>query len=68
MVLVVRTLDRTQPSLSLKPGRAGSMTHYYKRHGTADLFAGMNVATGEVTRHSHVERRTKALTCSSSSS
>ncbi len=41
-------LDRTQPSLPMKPGRAGTMTHDYKRNGTIDLFAAMNVATGEV--------------------
>ena len=44
----VQTLDRTQPSLPLKPGRAGTMTHDYKRNGTTDLFAALNVATGEV--------------------
>jgi transposase len=43
-----QALDRTQPSLPLKPGRAGTMTHDYKRHGTIDLFAAMNIATGEV--------------------
>jgi transposase/transposase-like protein len=52
----VQALDRTQPSLPMKPGRAGTMTHDYKRNGTTDLFAAMNVATGEVlydTRPSH---------------
>jgi transposase len=44
----VQALDRTQPSLPIKPGRAGTMTHDYKRHGTTDLFAALNVATGEV--------------------
>ena len=43
-----QALDRTQPSLPLKPGRAGTMTHDYRRHGTTDLFAAMNVTTGEV--------------------
>src|SRR3954451_17960453 len=43
-----QALDRPQPSLPLKPGRAGTMTHDYKRHGTTDLFAAMNLATGEV--------------------
>jgi transposase len=43
-----QALDRTQPSLPLKPGRAGTMTHDYKRNGTTDLFAALNVATGEV--------------------
>jgi transposase len=44
----VQALDRTQPSLPLKPGRAGTMTHDYKRNGTTDLFAALNVITGEV--------------------
>ena len=43
-----QALDRTQPSLPMKPGRAGTMTHDYKRNGTVDLFAALNVATGEV--------------------
>ena len=43
-----QALDRTQPSLPMKPGRAGTMTHDYKRNGTIDLFAAMNIATGEV--------------------
>ena len=52
----VQALDRTQPSLPMKPGRGGTMTHDYKRHGTTDLFAAMNVATGQVlydTKKSH---------------
>jgi transposase len=43
-----QALDRTQPSLPLKPGRAATMTHDYRRHGTTDLFAALNVSTGEV--------------------
>jgi transposase len=43
-----QALDRTQPSLPLKPGRAKTMTHDYKRHGTIDLFAALNIGTGEV--------------------
>lgn len=43
-----QALDRTQPSLPMKRGRAQTMTHDYKRHGTVDLFAAMNLATGEV--------------------
>ena len=38
----VQALDRTQPSLPIKPGRGGTITHDYKRHGTTDLFAAMN--------------------------
>lgn len=51
-----QALDRTQPSLPMKPGRGRTMTHDYRRHGTVDLFAAMNIATGEVlhdTRRSH---------------
>ncbi len=44
----VQALDRTQASLPLRPGRAGTMTHDYKRSGTTDLFAALNVGTGEV--------------------
>ena len=56
----VQALDRTQPSLPMKKGRGATMTHDYKRNGTTDLFAAMNVATGEVlhdtkARHSSKE-------------
>jgi transposase len=44
----VQALDRTQPSLPMRPGRAGTMTHDYKRNGTTDLFAALNVGTGEI--------------------
>ena len=42
-----QALDRTEPSLPRKPGRGRTMTRDYKRNGTVDLFAAMNVATGE---------------------
>ena len=44
----IQALDRTQPGLPLKKGRAGTLTHDYKRHGTTTLFAALNVATGKV--------------------
>jgi transposase len=44
----IQALDRTQPSLPLKKGRAGTMTHDYKRHGTTTLFAALDVLTGKV--------------------
>jgi transposase len=44
----IQALDRTQPGLPLGPGRVGSHTHDYKRHGTAALFAAFNVANGKV--------------------
>jgi transposase len=56
----IQALDRTQPGLPLKKGRAGTMTHDYKRHGTTTLFAALDVATGTVLgtcmkRHRHQE-------------
>jgi transposase len=52
-----QALDRTQPSLPMKPGRAGTMTHDYKRHGTTDLFAALNLATGQVLTHCRPKHR-----------
>ena len=56
----IQALDRTQPGLPIKKGRAGTMTHDYKRNGTSTLFAALNVFTGEVIgeckqRHRHQE-------------
>jgi transposase len=56
----IQALDRTQPSLPMKPGRAGTMTHDYKRNGTTTLFAALDVLTGSVIgqclpRHRHTE-------------
>ena len=56
----IQALDRTQPSLPIKPGRAGTMTHDYKRNGTTTLFAALDVLTGAVIgqclpRHRHGE-------------
>jgi len=56
----IQALDRTQPGLPMKKGRAGTMTHDYKRNGTTTLFAALNVATGDVIdecmpRHRHDE-------------
>ena len=58
----IQALDRTQPGLPLKPGRCGTMTHDYKRHGTSTLFAALNTLTGAVIgecrqRHTHKEFR-----------
>jgi transposase len=54
----IQALDRTQPGLPLKKGRAGTMTHDYKRNGMTILFAAMNVLDGTVIgrhmqRHRH---------------
>jgi transposase len=56
----IQALDRTQPGLPLKKGRAGTMTHDYKRHGTTTLFAAFDVLEGKVIgrcmqRHRHQE-------------
>lgn len=56
----IQALDRTQPGLPLKPGRCGTFTHDYKRHGTTTLFAALQVAEGRVIgeryqRHRHQE-------------
>src|SRR5438309_8469001 len=56
----IQALDRTQPGLPMKKGKAGTMTHDYKRHGTTTLFAALDVATGKVIgecvkRHRHQE-------------
>ena len=44
----IQALDRTQPGLPLKRGRAATMTHDYKRHGTTTLFAALDVMSGMV--------------------
>jgi transposase len=44
----IQALDRTQPGLPLKKGRAETMTHDYKRHGTTTLFAALNTLDGTV--------------------
>ncbi len=56
----VQALDRTQPGLPMKKGRAATMTHDYKRNGVTTLFAALNVLDGQVIgqcqpRHTHVE-------------
>ena len=56
----IQALDRTQPGLPLKPGRCGTYTHDYVRHGTTTLFAALHVVEGQVIgecypRHRHQE-------------
>jgi transposase len=56
----IQALDRTQPGLPLKRGRGQTMTHDYKRNGTATLFAALNTLDGTVIgmcqeRHRHQE-------------
>jgi len=56
----VQALDRSQPGLPMKRGRAGTMTHDYKRNGTTTLFAAIELAEGKLIgkcmrRHRHQE-------------
>jgi len=56
----IQALDRTQPGLPMKKGRAGTMTHDYKRNGTTTLFAALSMLDGKVIgtcmkRHRHRE-------------
>jgi len=56
----IQALDRTQPGLPLKRGRAQTMTHDYKRNGTTTLFAALNTLDGSLIgqclpRHRHQE-------------
>ena len=58
----IQALDRTQPGLPLKKGRAATMTHDYKRHGTTTLFAALDIKSGMVIgeclqRHRHPDDR-----------
>ena len=56
----IQALDRTQASLPMKRGRAGTFTHDYKRNGTTTLFAALDLLQGKVfgtclQRHRHQE-------------
>ena len=53
----IQALDRTQPSLPMRPGQVERRTHDYKRHGITDLFAALNVATGEVLHQTRPRHR-----------
>jgi transposase len=55
----IQALERTQPPLPLRAGRAVRHTHDYRRHGVVDLFAALEIATGKVT-HAFSARHTAA--------
>ncbi len=55
----IQALDRTQPGLPLKRGRAATTTHDYKRHGTTTLFAALDVRTGLVIGQCQPRHRAK---------
>jgi transposase len=57
----VQALDRTQPGLPLKKGRAQTMTHDYKRHGTTTLFAALNVLDGHLIADNYATHKHPAV-------
>jgi transposase len=58
----IQAVQGTAPAIPLRPGRAERVTHDYRRHGTLDLFAALDVKAGTVIgccepRHRSVEFR-----------
>lgn len=44
----IQAIERSAPVLPMMPGTPERRSHDYHRHGTIDLFAALNVATGKV--------------------
>lgn len=55
----IQALERAQPILPMDLGMPERQTHNYVRHGTLDLFAALNVATGEVIAKTKKRHRAK---------
>ena len=55
----IQALERAQPILPMDFGMPERQTHNYVRHGTLDLFAALNVATGEVFARTKKKHRAK---------
>lgn len=55
----IQALDRTQPGLPMKKGKAGTMTHDYKRYGTTTLFAALDVFEGKVIGQCMLKHRSR---------
>jgi transposase len=53
----IQALDRTEPSLPMRPGQVERRAHDYKRHGVTDLFAALNLATGQVVHQTRPQHR-----------
>jgi transposase len=53
----IQALDRTQPSLPMRPGQVERRTHDYVRHGVTDLFAALNLASGQVVHQTRPQHR-----------
>jgi transposase len=52
-----QALERTQKSLPMFPGRNGTLTHDYRRHGTTTLFAALNMLDGSIIGECHSKHR-----------
>jgi transposase/transposase-like protein len=55
----IQALERAQPILPMDIGQPERQTHNYIRNGTLDLFAALNVATGEVIARCKQRHRAK---------
>jgi transposase len=53
----IQALDRTQPLLAMRPGQVERRTHDYVRHGVTDLFAALNIATGQIVHQTRPQHR-----------
>jgi transposase len=53
----IQALDRSQPTLPLRPGQIERRTHDYVRHGTTSLFAALNVKSGRIIGQQHRRHR-----------
>ena len=58
----VQALDRTQPQLTMRPGQIARRTHEYKRHGTVQLYAALEVQAGKVTAQTTQRHRSQEFT------
>ncbi len=56
---MIQALSRTQPLLPLGPGMVERRTHDYKRNGTTDLYAALEIASGQVTTRTTERHRAK---------
>src|SRR5881628_675398 len=55
----IQALDRTAPLLPLQPGQPERRTYDYQRHGTTDLYAALNVASGTVIGETYPRHRAR---------
>jgi transposase len=55
----IQALERAQPILPMSVGQPERRSHDYIRHGTTDLFAALDVATGKVLGKCYSQHRAK---------